>query len=191
MAYSNRMIGTKEEPKRRILPFLILVLLAIPATGKATPPPNPYPNELPHFRFYVKYLGPLRPYISDRKLAVHVLGSDQGIELSRWRISPSFVGLGNTVNGHTWVKDVTGRLASIEIRPKERVSMLGVKFPAAFIHSLGGVSEINVSCDIYSDSFGLQYWLYAEDSAVGKKGDLLQIVYGPSERIERQVVGPS
>ena len=69
--------------------------------------------------------------------------------------------------------------------------MLGVKFPAAFTHSLGSVSEVNVSCDVYSDSFGLKYWLYAEDSPVGKKGDLMEIEYGPSRRIEREVVGPS
>jgi hypothetical protein len=69
--------------------------------------------------------------------------------------------------------------------------MLGVKFPAAFTHSLGNVSEVNVLCDVYKDSFGLQYWLYAEDFAAGKKGDLMEIEYGPSRRKERQVVGPS
>jgi hypothetical protein len=34
-------------------------------------------------------------------------------------------------------------------------------------------------------------WLYAEDSAVGKKGDLMELVYVPGKRIERQVLGPS
>ena len=47
--------------------------------------------------------------------------------------------------------------------------MLGVTFPAVFTRSSGGISEVNVICDVYSDSFGLQYWLYAEDSAGGKK----------------------
>jgi hypothetical protein len=47
------------------------------------------------------------------------------------------------------------------------------------------------ACDVYSDSFGLKYWLYAEDSAVGRKGDLMEIEYGPNRRIEREVAGPS
>jgi hypothetical protein len=58
--------------------------------------------------------------------------------------------------------------------------MVGMKFPAAFKHNLGTVSEINVICDVYSDKYGLQYWVLAEDSAEGKKGYLLQIVYGPA-----------
>jgi hypothetical protein len=101
------------------------------------------------------------------------------------------VGEGNKIRGHPWAHDVTGRLASISIKPKQRVSMLGVKFPAVFAHSTGSVSEINVICDIYSDSFGLQYWLFAEDSLEGRKGDLMEIEYGPSEEIKREVVGPS
>src|SRR5882672_1635119 len=161
---------------------------AIPATAKATRSRNPYPNELPGFKFYVKHFTPLRPYVSDRTLVLQVFGSDQGIELSRWKITPLFVGEGSKDNDHPWAKDITGRLASVNIRPKQRVSMRGVKFPATFTRSLGSVSEVNVACDVYSDSFGLQYWLYAEDSAVGKKGDLMEIVYGPSRRIERHVL---
>ena len=67
--------------------------------------------------------------------------------------------------------------------------MLGVRFPAVFRHSVGGVSEINVSCDIYTDKFGLEYWLFSDDSAVAKKGDLMQIVYGPSKRLQRRIIG--
>jgi hypothetical protein len=159
---------------------------AIATTGKDTQSRKPYPNELPGLKFYVKHLAPLRPYDSDRALVVHVLGSGQGIELNRWRIRVLYVGEGNK-----WAHDITGRLASLNIKPKQRVSMLGVKFPNAFTHSSGNVSEVNVICDVYSDSFGLAYWLYAEDSAVGKKGDLMEIEYGPSRRIEREVVGPS
>ena len=144
--------------------------VAIPPAAKTALSRNPYPNELPGFKFYAKYLAQLRPYVSGRTLVVHVLGSDQGIELRRWRIRPLF-------------EDITGRLASVSIRPKQRVSMQDMKFPAAFTHSLGGVSEVNVTCDVYSDSFGLQYWLVAEDSTVGRKGDLMEIVYGPSRRI--------
>jgi len=176
---------------REFLSILIFFLLVSAVPAKATRSLTPYPNELPGFKFYTKYLDPLRPYVSNRRLVVRVLGSSQGIELGRWRILPFFLGEGSNVNGHAWAEDVTGRLASIDIKPKERVSMLGVRFPAAFAHNLGSVSEINVSCDVYSDSFGLEYWVYAEDSPAGKKGDLMRIVYGPSERIKRQIVGPS
>jgi hypothetical protein len=175
---------------KRLLPFLILVLLAIPVFAKAKQTQNAYPNELPHFKFYVKHLAPLSPYVSDLALVVRVLGSGKGTELSDWQITPTYIGKPNTIDGHAWAQDITGRLASVEITPKRRVSMLGVKFPSAFSHSVGSVSEINVSCDVYSDGFGLQYWLYAEDSAVGKKGDLMRIVYGPSTQVERQIVGP-
>jgi hypothetical protein len=165
--------------------------VAISAFATTTRPRNLYPNELPGLKFYAKYLAPLRPYVSGRTLVIHVLGVDEGFELRRWKITPLFVGEGGNVNGHPWVEDVTGRLASVSMTPKQRVSMLGVRFPAAFTHGSGNVSEGNVICDVYSDSFGLHYWLYAEDSAVGMKGDLMEIVYGPSRGIERQAHGPS
>jgi hypothetical protein len=163
----------------------------IPASTKAALSQNLYPNELPSFTFYAKHLAPLRPYDSDRTTVLRVLGSDQGIEWDRWRMGISWVGEGNTVNEHAWAHNITGRLASLNIKPKQPVSMLGVKFPAAFTHILAGVSEINVSCDVYEDSFGLQYWLYSGDSAVGKNGDLLEIVYGPSKRTKQEIVGPT
>jgi hypothetical protein len=64
--------------------------------------------------------------------------------------------------------------------------MLGVKFSPEFIHSYGGVSEINITCDVYKDNFGLEYWIYSADFASGKKGDLLRIVYGPNKQIEQK-----
>jgi hypothetical protein len=175
---------------KQLLAIGASLFLTVAALAKG-PPRNPYANELLGFKFYVKYLAPLRPYVSDRALVVHVLGPDQGLHLSGWRIWPLFVGDGNKVNGHLWAQDASGRLASVRIIPKRRVSMLAVKFPAAFTHSTGGVSEINVPCDVYRDNFGLEYWIYAEDTPTGKRGDLMYIEYGPDERIERQVVGPS
>ena len=175
----------------RSLIFLMVVLAAIPISAKTPSSRNPYPNELRQFRFYVKHLAPLRPYISDRTAVVRVFGSSQGAEFGTWSFWPHFVGDGNTIGGHPWAHDITGRLASIVIIPKVRVSMLGVKFPSTFTHGLGSMSEINVSCDVYSDSFGLQYWLYAEDSGTQKKGDLMRIEYGPSKRVARKIVGSS
>lgn len=164
---------------------LILLLLVGSVSLKGVGSSNPYPNELPGFKFYGKYLTPLRPHVSTLTSVVHVLGSDQGKEISGWKIRPFFVGKSTSVDGRAGTNDVTGRLAQVEITPMEPISMLRVKFPAAFTHASGGMSEINVSCDVYSDSFGLQYWLYAQDSAAGKKGDLMRIIYGPSGRVER------
>jgi hypothetical protein len=178
-----------EDVVQRIIPTLIL--LAFAAAIPPTAPLNPYPHELQHFKFYAEYLSPLRPYISELDSVTRVLGSDQGRELPDWRIQPRFVGKGNTVNGRAWTKDITGRLASISIRPKERVSMLNVKFPKEFTHTFGGVSEVNVSCDVYRDDSGLAYWIYAEYSAVGKKGDLITIEYGPSKRLKQEIEGSS
>jgi len=127
----------------RALPLLALIALA--ATTSHMAPASRYPHELPHFKFYAEYLSPLEPYISDLDSVARVLGSDDGRELSNWRIRPFFVGKGSTVNGHPWAKDITGRLASISMRPKKRVSMLNVKFPPEFTHDFGGVSEINSS----------------------------------------------
>jgi hypothetical protein len=174
---------------RRLLVCLILLVSMSPAANEATHTTSLYPNELPHFKFYAKYLAPLQPYISEHALVVSVLGSDQRLELTNWRMQPSWVGEGSTVNGRPWTKNVIGRLAEVDLRPKRPVSMLKEKFPAKFTHSYGGVSEINVTCDVYSHSFGLQYWVYAEDSAVGKKRDLMRIVYGPSELLEKDVTG--
>jgi hypothetical protein len=176
---------------RRVVPLVLLLVLPLAwAPTRAARNPNLYPNELPRFKFYVKYLAPLRPYVSELALVVRVFGSDQGISLAEWRMTPYFLGKESTVNGHPWVTDLTGRLADIGVLPTKRVSLLGVEFPAVFTYSSGGVSEINVTCDVYTDDFGLQYWLYAEDSDVAKKGDLMRIVYGPSKRVRQEVVGP-
>lgn len=150
-----------------------------------------YPNELKNFKFYKQHLAPLRPYISDRNAIVQLFKSGQGKELADWRIVVLYVGdyKDSTVHGHLWTHTISGRLASLDVIPKKRISMLGVHFPAAFKHSFGEVSEINVTCDVYTDAFGLQYWIYSEDSETHKKGDLMEIVYGPSKRLRRKVEG--
>lgn len=166
---------------------MALVLLAAPVGAKATH--NRYPNELPGFKFYHQYFPTLQPFVSDSKLVATVFGSTTKIELDRWTIWPMFVGEGGTVNGRAWAHNIVGLLARVDLHPRERVSMLGVKFPRTFKHTVGFVSEINVSCDIYTDRYGLEYWVYAEDSAVRKRGDLMKIVYGPSERLARRIMG--
>jgi hypothetical protein len=171
---------------RRSLLLSFLALAAAAAFARSPQSSELYPNELPHFKFYARYLSPLRPYISDRTAVVSVLGPDERIEAGYWRIQSFFVGKGKD---STVKPEFVDRLANVTLRPKQRVSMAGVQFPAAFDHSFGGVSESNVSCDVYRDSFGLQYWIYSKDSQVGKKGDLMQIEYGPDKETERQANG--
>lgn len=162
---------------RRALIALVVIssLTAAPFPARATKPSNPYPNELPGFKFYAKYLYPLRPMDSMRAQVLMVLGSDR-VEAGQWWIAPEFLvertGPENKISSN--------RLASIRITPKGRVSMLAVKFPAAFTHSHGEVSESDgCSCDVYSDRFGLQYWI--DQAGNGQNdGDVYQIIYGPA-----------
>lgn len=137
---------------------------------------NIYPHELPGFKLYLKYLSPLRPRISDEAEVIRVLASEQGKTVGGWRIWPLYVGDAGSAKG---------RLAEIQVIPQQPVSMRAVNFPPTFTYSAGTVSEINVNCDVYADNDGLQYWVYAEDSAVGKKGDLMHIVYGASNERKR------
>ena len=46
----------------------------------------------------------------------------------------------------------------------QSASLLKAKFSSVFTHSVGSVSEMNVSCDTYSDKFGIPYWIVSEDS---------------------------
>jgi len=172
---------------RKFLSVLFLFLLASPIVAGATR--SRYPNELPGFRFYRRYFHSMRPFVSDRTQVAQVFGPDSKIEIDGWTLWATFIGDGSTIGGHAWAHNIVGLLASVDLHPKQRVSMLDVKFPSTFRHGVGGVSEINVSCDIYTDSHGLQYWVYSDDSAVAKRGDLMKIVYGPGERLERKIVG--
>jgi hypothetical protein len=175
---------------RRAIYAIVVFILQTVAHAQVRPQ-NPYPNELKDFKFYERYLSPLRPYISEKAEIVQTLGTDQVKDLPGWRVFISFVGEYdlNTVNGRRWAHNISGRLASLELKPRKHVSMSRVKFSPAFTHSYGSVSEMNVKCDVYSDDSGLEYWIYAENSKVGKKGDLMRIVYGPSERLKHDIVG--
>jgi hypothetical protein len=167
---------------RGIFAFLILSIVTCSVASFAASP-NLYPNEIKGFRFYAKYLAPLRPYTSNKNTVISVFGSDEGLQLTDWRIVPLYSCPDPSITCPN-----PDRLASIEVLPRGRVSMLGMKFPPAFIHSYGGVSEINVTCDVYKDGSGLKYWVYSEDFASGKKGDLLKIEYGPSKQIRQKTV---
>jgi hypothetical protein len=158
----------------------VLIVGIIGATFAGAAAPNLYPNEIAGLKFYAGYLAPLRPMDSDVKAVVQVLGSDQGRDMKDWRIRALFSCTGDCPPGSQH-----GPLASIVIAPKRRVSFKRIKLPAIFSHEYGSVSEINVSCDIYSDNFGLAYWVVSGNSRSYKKGDLLWIEYGPARAAGR------
>jgi hypothetical protein len=135
-----------------------------------------YPHELQGFRFYGKYVAPLLPGVSSQDAVRKVLGDISGVKRNGWIISATY-----TMKSGPISNPVLGPLAEIMIRPEGTIPMGGVRF-ASFSHCHASVSEINISFDVYSDTYGLQYWLHEEDSEWGKKGDLYRIVYGPRRR---------
>ncbi len=147
---------------------LLVVLCCLPinaAPSRGTQ--SRYPNELQGFKFYAKYLAPLRPGVSSSGAVREVLGDTRAVKRNGWRLTPSFY------------MNNKGRLGEIEIVPDGVIPMRSVRFPATFDHCLdSSKSEIGVQFDVYSDTSGLEYWLQAQSSRDGQKGDLFRIVYG-------------
>ena len=156
-----------------LLAFLFVTILA----GAKSISHSPYPNELKGFKFYAKYLAPLRPGVSGEEAVRRVLGDTTAVQRNGWTIITTYAMKSGPVQN-----PALGPLAEIIVRPGGVIPMGAVKFPPSFTHCHASVSEINISFDVYSDRFGLEYWLHEEDSKWGKKGDLYRIVYGPSRR---------
>jgi hypothetical protein len=155
-------------PKRRTL----LALLCITIFAKATPrPPNPYPNELQGFRFYAKYLAPLRPGISSKEAVRKDLGDTSAVKRDGWTIRQFYSTAGGPVS-----KPSLESLYDLELTPDAFIRFGAVKFPALFTHCHVGVSEMNITFDVYEDTSGLEYWLHPQDH------HLVKIVYGLKRR---------
>ena len=136
-----------------------------------------YPNELQGFRFYAKYLAPLEPGLSGEEAVRRVLGDTATVRRNGWTIGTTY-----TEKSGPAYNPTLGPLAEIIVKPGGVIPMGAVEFSPSFDHCHASVSEINISFDVYSDRFGLEYWLHEEDSKWGKKGDLYRIVYGPRTR---------
>jgi hypothetical protein len=159
----------------------IVLLAALVSIGGYATQPDPYPNEVGDLKFYSDYLAPLLPDRSDSKQVIQVLGPTQGRELPEWKISVLYSCNGDaTACLHGQVAD---RLYQIVVTPRHRVSLSHQKFPSSFVHVYGAVSEINVTCDVYTDRFGLEYWVVSNDFPSYKKGDLLEVLYGAPHQI--------
>jgi hypothetical protein len=153
---------------------LWVLVVVTSLVGAGDTPRNRYPNELQGFNFYAKYLAPLEPGLSSREKVRHVLGDTAAVRRGGWTIGTVYAMKSGPVYNPT-----LGSLAEIIIRPAGVIPMGAVRFPVLFAHCHSSVSEINISFDVYTDRFGLEYWLHEEDSRWGKRGDLYRIVYGP------------
>jgi hypothetical protein len=125
------------------------------------------------FRLYAKYIAPLQPGLSGRNSVRRVLGDTAAVKRNSWTIIPTY-----TMKSRPVYNPTLGPVYQIIVKPDGVIPMGAVKFSPAFTHCHSSESEINISFDVYRDGFGLEYWLHAEDSNWGKKGDLYNIVYG-------------
>ena len=164
-------------------PAFVLLCIRAESDGVAVTK-NPYPHELQGLKLYARYLAPLIPLQSDRMKVVQVLGSNEDIDLKNWKVTVLYSCKDDPLAcTHGPRNDLVG---AIEMVPKHRVSFRQIKMPLVFSRSVGGVSEINVACDIYSDDFGLEYWVVSGNSPSHKNGDLLMIRYGPTRDSQRK-----
>lgn len=161
---------------RRSVACLASLFVTVLVGGKSTSQ-SPYPNELKGFKFYANYLAPLRPGVSGKEEVRRALGDTAAVKRNGWTIFTSYAMKSGPV-----YNPMLGPLAEIVVRPDGVIPFGAVRFPPSFDHCHTSLSEINIPFDVYSDRFGLEYWLHEEDSKSGKKGDLYQIVYGPSRR---------
>jgi hypothetical protein len=145
--------------------------------GAGDRPHTRYPNELQGFRFYSKYLAPLQPGLSGEDAVRRVLGDTAALKRKGWSMIPTY-----TMKSGSVYNPTLGPLYQIIVRPDGVILMGAVKFSAAFTHCRDSLNEINIGFDVYSDRFGLEYWLHEEDSEWGEKGDLYRIVYGVRRR---------
>ena len=153
------------------------MVFALSFAGAGDKSHNRYPNELETFKFYVKDLAPLEPAFSSKEEVRKTLGSTAALRRNGWTINTTYAMKGGPVSDES-----RGLLAQIILRPDAIIPMAVVKFPSRFSHCHTFLSEFNTSFDVYSDTSGLEYWLYEQDSKWGKKGDLFQIVYGPKRK---------
>ena len=182
---------------KRSLSIALLLLLVFSAPSAAQRPrPKAvsalkYPNELPQLKLYEKAKWKeLEPMVSTEEDVRRVLGDVLAIyEFDPdWLVLLSFVGRGSHTNGKPWPESLTGRVASITLRPRKRLSLKGVKFPPAFKWGGGHASHSDATWDVYSDGSGLKYYIFSNKTGEHEPGDLYQIEYGASDAlIERQI----
>ena len=156
---------------------------------------SPYPNELPGFKFYDqakwRKLQPLDSTTEEMFAALGTKSTPYYDAGPNWQFDAYFVGEGSC-NGHPLPKSLIGKLRSIELVPKGRVSLAGFQFPEVFSKTdeFGGHGLVH-RWDVYEDSHGLRYQIYSAASEDGtiQSGDLKAIVYGPPRQLFERLSG--
>jgi hypothetical protein len=144
-----------------------------------------YPNEISSLKLYkgAKWRS-IVPYVSTQLDVESILGSPHPISIEafgwiggydddpEWKIVVFYVG--NVCPGA-----LTGRVESICLWPKKRVSLKGVLFSKRFEKSGVNYPDQGIELSVYRDSFGLSYSVYDRDTPDGRihAGDLHQISY--------------
>jgi len=157
-----------------------------------------YPNELPNLKIYehAKWKT-LKPYVSTFDDIQKLLGKPVPVydELlhtffAGYQDDPDWIIVIDVVDRNAELPDsVVGRVLTIELYPKNRVSLVGADFSAFRGATYSANQEVFTS---YYDRFGLRYVVYEKESADRRfqVGDLKRIDYGPSdaetERLKRE-----
>lgn len=176
------------------------------------------PNELKGYEFIKKgKLNQLRLGASTRENVRNIIGEtcENGcIYESNWTIQIDYFDEDLTVIEKTYnknqdkytekqyvpTKEAIGKILSISFAPKKRISFTNTAFSNQFnkypyFEPNYATSDKNdgISFDIYTDSYGLQYWIF--DKVVGtihkdksefQKGDLISIKYTIPQELENQ-----
>ncbi len=181
--------------------FTFLLAFAVCVSAQS----NPYPNELKGYRFFGKgKLKELKPGVSTKQDVIKIFGEnceDVCDYNQNWIIN--FTYFDNVTKGG-WGREKTyipiskylGKLYSISLRPKLKISFKKAVFPSHFKFSTGGSREDGVTIYnlAYTDKYGLEYLIFDEikltkykNTFKWKRGDLLSIEYQIPVRLEKKM----
>lgn len=183
------------------------------------------PNELPGYEFFAKgKLKKIRLGISTREDITRLFGSPCEGECNydeNWTIFVNYFEEDAVATQTTYLDDrkseielvpkpeVVGTIRSVALRPKKRISFLGVFFPRRFAkgssHTVGDswdengfAGAVHSTSDTYTDGYGLEYSVFdketfnnlrdkeSRESSI-QKGDLLAIEYTLPESLDDKI----
>ena len=148
-----------------------------------------YPNELSNLKLHqeAKWKS-LQPYVStvgdvEKLLGKPVAVYDELLQsyVAGFQYDPNWTIVVDVIGEDSELPPTrVGRVLSIELHPKRRISLVGADFSAFRAATYTARDEETTS---YYDKFGLRYVVFERDTANGRfhAGDLKRIEYGPSE----------
>lgn len=169
---------------------LLILVLATSSSTRCQVASNAYPNEIPHLQLYSASLTSIIPLVSRMADVERVLGRDTtGKRIGPWSVVVYSVGKGGTCNGKPMPEELVGAVSSIKASPVERISLAEYSFPAAFSVSRVYVTHSPGPFDVYTDEYGLAYWICTKDTETIRKGDLWCVEYKAPPDLERRLRG--